>query len=180
MSRTFPFLLVGLFWIVFVMMALAGFMRRLARSAADEAKRGYRPPITIEPVERPAADARPLPRRRRATVPGTFVQPLAGEVDGQGGRASSMTGSLGVGRMEGYPAEARGRALPVEEEAARAYATPAYPMGPDQAAGAMLDASTLFSEMKDIARGVVMSEVLGRPASAFAPVRPRLLRRWRI
>jgi hypothetical protein len=44
----------------------------------------------------------------------------------------------------------------------------------------MFDASTLFSEMEDIARGVVMSEVLGRPASAFAPTRPRLLRRWRV
>jgi hypothetical protein len=79
--------------------------------------------------------------------------------------------------MEGHPTEGTGQALRADD-AAGVYAMPAYGMETDRGAGTAFAASTLFSEMEDIARGVVMSEVLGRPASAFAPVRPRLLRRW--
>ena len=173
---------------VFMMMALAGVMRRVARSATDEAKRAYRPPIETMPVGRPSADAKPLPRKRRAVALGPS-QPVPGEVTGSretiraGKVAGRTTGSLGAGQMEGLGAESGGPGLVVEDTGAYARGpgpTPTYATGVAEGTGAAIDASVLLAGPAYVAHGIVMSEVLGSPISAFAPARPRLLRRWRV
>ncbi len=184
-----PFLFIGLFWLVFVMIMLTSFMRRVSRSAADEARRTYRPPIMTRPVERPPEGAKPLPRRRRMMGPAA-AQPAPGEITGtqgtsRAGTARRATGSLGTGQMEGLGTESVEPRPAEQDTGADAYvqgASPAaaYAPGATEGGGTAFAASTLFAARDDIARGVVMSEVLGRPASAFAPARPRLLRQWRV
>jgi len=179
----FPFVFIGLFWLVFVMLMLASFMRRVSRSAADEARRTYRPPIMTRPAERPPAGAKPLPRKRHVTEPST-AQPVSGEVTGARGtsRAGTVrpaTGSLGTGQMEGPRGERIEPEPAIQDAGAYTYASGASPAAA-YVPGPGLAASALFGAREDIARGVVMSEVLGKPASAFAPARPRLLRQWRV